>query len=174
MKVLYDYNSKSVLTLPNLTCKRPSEYENKHWEVLKDADCSTSVSPTVMQTTEGSVSVSVASSSVRNSAISKDTEKPADNIAPPIDTSSVLWIAIISSMGVFIVVLGLVFALLFRWLYLKVGRLETNRQETNRQETASLVSCPEHSTKTVHQEHSTNTVHQEHSTNTNEKTDSVL
>ena len=79
MKVLFDYISKSVLTLPNLTCKGPSEYENKQWEVLKDADCSTTIAPTVIRMTEDSTSVSVTSSSNRNSAILKGTEKPAAN-----------------------------------------------------------------------------------------------
>jgi cbb3-type cytochrome oxidase subunit 3 len=122
MKVLYDYNSKSVLKLPNLTCKEPSEYENQHWDVLKDADCRTSVSPTVTQTTEVPVPVSVTSSSTdQKSAISTDTEKPADNnIGSVLDITSVAFIAIASLMTVMTAIL----IALFIWLYSKTRKLE--------------------------------------------------
>jgi len=146
MKDLFDIISKSVLTLPNLTCKGPSEYENKHWEVLTDVDCSTTLAPTVIRTTEKSVSVSMTSSSDRKSAtpkteksmsvpmtsssdgksaISKDTEKPAANNEDPLkDTlETVLKVNIIS-----LIVLGLIFLfLIFMSCFLCMRRMKWNR-----------------------------------------------
>jgi thiol:disulfide interchange protein len=132
MKDLFDIIYKSVLTLPNLTCKGPSEYENKHWEVLTDVDCSTTLAPTVIRTTEKSVSVSMASSSDRKSAIPKteksisvsvtsssdrksaipeDTEKPATNNDGPLkDTlETVLKVNIISLIVLVLIFLFLIF-----------------------------------------------------------------
>jgi hypothetical protein len=155
MKVLYDHTSKSVLKLPNLTCKEPSKYENQHWEVLKDADCSTSVSPTVIQTTEDSVSVSMTSSSSsssdRNSSISKHTEKPVDNNIGPVQaTSSVVWIVITSISAV--LTLGLI--VLFIWLDSKMRRLRSDYarlRDRLRQESQPL-EMPFLSTSTNRQE----------------------
>jgi hypothetical protein len=136
MKDLFDIISKSVLTLPNLTCKGPSEYENKHWEVLTDVDCSTTLAPTVIRTTEKSVSVSMTSSSDRKLAthkteksmsvsvtssfdgklaIFKDTEKPATtNDGPLKDTlETVLTVNIISLIVLGLILLFLIFVLCF-------------------------------------------------------------
>ena len=141
MKDLFDYTSKSGLTLPNLTCKWPSEHEKKHWRFLEDADCSTSVAPTVVLMTEESVSVSKLSSYDQNSAISKGTEKPAaNNIDPlPATFSVTVWIVII-----ILLLIGIVLIFSFILLFRKMGRLRRSYRsvaqdcETNTKETGEL------------------------------------
>jgi len=113
MKDLFDIIFESGLTLPNLTCKGPSKYENEHWEVLKDADFSTTVAPTVIRMTEISVSVSVTSPSVRILTIPKDTETPAtnnegllkDTLQAVFKVPVVTWIVIVLTILITIVVL---------------------------------------------------------------------
>jgi len=131
MKVLFDIIFKNVPTLPNLTCKGPPKYENKHWEVLKDEDCSSTVAPTVIGMADesvvptvigtadelvvptvtgmadGPVSVSVRSSSDRNSTIPEDTEKLASNKDDPqtaILVSMSRWNMILSCVVIFLVI----------------------------------------------------------------------
>ena len=136
MKVLYDTIFESVSTLPNLTCKGPPQYENKHWEVLKDADCSSTVASTVIRMTEESVSVSEESVSVsvrssfgRNSAIPEDTEKPATNNDVPQAHTYMLMLLIIIVLLLIIMSLLLVYAVLKLCIQFRL-RLERNDVHT--------------------------------------------
>jgi hypothetical protein len=143
MKDLFDYISNSVLILPNLTCKWPSEYENKHWEVLKNADCSTTIAPTLIRMTEESTSVSVTSSSDRNSAIPKGIEKPATKDVGLLsaDSSLAMLIVIVTLSVTVIVLLVLVIGLSYflcvrktRSNYFPMKRLDNQRPETDENE----------------------------------------
>jgi hypothetical protein len=132
MKDLFDIIFKRGVTLPNLICKGPSEYENKHWGVLKYADCSTTVAPPVTRMTEKSVSVSVTSSSDRKAAILKDTEKTAaNNVSPLPDTGSVeMTKVIIISVAVNVSIL-LVVICLFYVIYVRILKRRTRRSTAN-------------------------------------------
>jgi hypothetical protein len=130
MKDLIDTILKSALTIPNLTCKGPTEYENKQWEVLKYADCSTTVAPTVIPTTvapnlirkpQDSVLISVTSTSDRNSAIPEDTEKPTTNNVNhlPDTASTEIWIWLLLSLTVVCILCNI-------YLFLRMRRMKRN------------------------------------------------
>jgi len=124
MKVLFDI-FESVSTLPNLTCKGPPEYESKHWEVLKDADCSTTVAPTVIRTTEKSVFVSMRTSSGRNSTIPEDTKKPTTNIDVPQTATLIEMLQVIIIL--LVIVIGLIISfIMFKLCVLIMRRLKGN------------------------------------------------
>jgi len=135
MKGFFDIIFKNVSPLPNLTCKGPPEYENKQWEVLEDVDCSSTVAPTGIRMTEESVTVSVRTSSVANSATPEDTEKPTTNNEGP-QTATLMPMSIVS-----IILLSVVFGSIFScavFIGRCLCRLKRNRVRTPYWETENL------------------------------------
>jgi len=124
MKVLFDI-FESVSTIPNLTCKGPPKYESKHWEVLKDADCSTTVAPTVIRTAEESVRVSVRTPSGLNLTIPEDTQKPTTNIEG-LQTAT-----LIETLQVIIILLVIVIGLIISFIMFKLCVLIMRRLKGN-------------------------------------------
>ena len=148
MKDLFDIIFKSVLTLPNLTCIGPLQYENKHWEVLKDADCSTTVAPTVIRTTKESVSFSITSSLGGNSPIPEDTEKPAINNDGPHTATLITMLQ--ATVILLVIIVGLIISFIIFILFVVCRRrLKRNfvpiPPETNTHEAVPLqaLSGPE-------------------------------
>lgn len=140
MKGFFDIIFKNDSTIPNLTCKGPPKYEHKHWKVLKDADCSSTVAPTVIRMTEESVSVSeesvsvseesvsvsVRSSSGRSSATHEDTEKPVTNNDGPETAalkSNFLIIIILVVVVLIILIVTLIFFVLRKCRLKHYGRV---------------------------------------------------